>query len=79
MSVLKITWVETRLVFGHTGLEQTKLENSMHMTHLCKIIWEDVSRGAISDNKGTQDSIEESISGLEGNGNSCPVARGKRG
>lgn len=51
----------------------------MHMTHLCKIIWGAVSRGTVSDNKGIRDFREESISGLEGGGNSCPMARGKRG
>ena len=39
------------------------------MVPLYKIIWEAVSIGNVSDNKGIKDLMEESISGLEGSGN----------
>ena len=48
------------------------------MTHLCKILWGAVGRRTVSDNEGIRAFTEESISGLEVSGNSCPVVRRKK-
>lgn len=39
-----------KMVFGHTSLKWSKLQNSMYVILLCKIIWGAVSLGTLSDN-----------------------------